>query len=107
MGCCGDSNPTAFVQMGICPELKCRKYGVAGMVALIRAGDRADDQTIIERRTVCRGCPDKGGKPSMPRCKRNGLALHWLTAVESLDCPEWAKCSPWNKDSRTIPPVSG
>jgi hypothetical protein len=90
MGCC-DDQPTAFVQLRICPETTCRKDGVGGMVALIRAGDRASDETIIARRAVCRTCPDRMMRGNRHLCKRTRQALHWMTAVGSERCEKWTQ----------------
>lgn len=72
----------------------CRKYGIKGMVALIRAGDVALSDLIVHRRCVCRKCPDRIRKGGMDICRRDQTALHFRTAVGSYTCPEWDAGSP-------------
>lgn len=91
-GCCDQQGgPTAFVRLTICPESDCRRDGVRGMVRLIKAGDRADDQTIISRRTVCRECEHRVRRGARDICGADRLALHWRTAVGSYQCEHWNK----------------
>lgn len=86
--CCTGDEPSAFVQLRICPKQRCRKYGVAGMIALIEAGDRASDDEIIARRAQCRVCEHRTVARTETGtrhvCGLDRTALHWRTAVQSM-----------------------
>lgn len=84
---CGeDGPPSSHVMLTI---EGCRKHGIRGMIALIKAGDRTPDDELIRRRCKCRPCPYRVRKGGLDTCKQDGLAAHYKTAVGSYTCEGW------------------
>ena len=67
-------------------------HGAAGLAKAFLGIDRADDDTIEWRRTICRKCehaePCIANVVKFCKCKKCGCVLRAKTASESESCPE-------------------